>query len=75
MSLGCAGKLDGDLAVKDGLAVELGDGTLSLGGGGERDKGVADGTRGARVGGDGRGLAVSRVSKSHVLGVERTYTR
>jgi hypothetical protein len=52
------GELDGDLAVKDGLAVELGDRTLSLGGSGESDEGVADRAGGARVGGDGRGLAV-----------------
>lgn len=58
MGLGSAGKLDGDLAVEDGLAVELSDGTLSLGWGREGDEGVSNGTRGTGVGGDGCGLAV-----------------
>ena len=58
MSLGLAGELDRDLAVKNGFAVELGDGALGLGGGGEVDKGVADGAGGARVDGDRGGLAV-----------------
>jgi hypothetical protein len=58
MSLGSTRELDGDLAVKDGLAVELGDGAVGLGWRRQSDEGVADGTRGARVGGDGRGLAV-----------------
>jgi hypothetical protein len=62
VGLGGAGQLDRDLAVEDGLAVELGDGTLGLGRGREGDEGVADGARGAGVGGDGRGLAVQRVS-------------
>jgi hypothetical protein len=62
MGLGSAGELDGDLAVEDGLAVELSDGTLGLGWGREGNEGVADGARGAWVGGDGRGLAVPRVS-------------
>lgn len=55
--LGGASKLDRDLALKDGLAVELSDGTLGLGGGGESHEGVADGARSARVSGDGDGLA------------------
>lgn len=58
VSLRSTGKLDGDLALKDGLAVELGNGALGLGGGGESNEGVADGAGGARVGGDGNGLAV-----------------
>lgn len=58
MGLRSAGELDGDLAVKDGLAVELSNGALGLRWGGEGDEGVADGTGGARVGRDGRGLAV-----------------
>jgi hypothetical protein len=58
VSLGCAGELDGDLAVEDSLAVELSDGTLGLGGGRESNEGIADRARGAGVGGDGRGLAV-----------------
>jgi hypothetical protein len=62
VSLGGAGKLDRDLAVEDGLAVQLSDGTLGLGRSREGNEGVADGARGAGVGGDGRGLAVQRVS-------------
>lgn len=59
--LGLAGKLDGDLAVEDGLAVQLLDGTVGLGGGGHVNEGVADRAGGARVGGDGGGLAVKHV--------------
>jgi hypothetical protein len=55
-----AGELDRDLAVKNGLAVQLLDGTVGLGGGGNVNKGVADGAGGARVGGDGGGLTVRR---------------
>ena len=62
VSLGSAGQLDGDFAVEDGLAVELSNGALGLGGGGQRNEGIADGALGAGVGGDGRGLAVRRVS-------------
>jgi hypothetical protein len=61
VGLGGAGQLDRDLAVEDGLAVELGDGTLGLGRGRERNEGVADRARGAGVGGDGCGLAVCNV--------------
>jgi hypothetical protein len=60
--LGGAGKLDGDLAVEDGLAVQLSDGALGLGGSRQSNEGIADRARGARVGGDGGGLAVQRVS-------------
>jgi hypothetical protein len=47
-----AGKLDGDLAVKDGLAVQLLDGAVGLGGSGDVNEGVADRAGGARVSGD-----------------------
>jgi len=68
-SLGLAGKLDGDLALKDLLARELGDGTLGLSRGRQVDKGVADRAVGARVLGDGNRLAVWRqVSKCHQVG-------
>lgn len=60
--LGSASKLDRDLALEDGLAVKLSDGALGLGGGGESHEGVADGARGARVGGDGDGLTGEDVS-------------
>jgi len=50
--LGLASQLDGDLAVKDVLAVEVGDGALSLRRGRNVNEGVSDGTSGARVGGD-----------------------
>lgn len=60
VGLRSASKLDGNLAVKDGLAVELSDRTLCLGGRRQRDEGVSDGARGARVGGDSDGLAVQR---------------
>lgn len=69
VSLGSAGQLDRDLAVEDGLAVELSNGALGLGRGRQSNEGVADGTRGARVGGDGRGLAVQRVSMGCVMWV------
>ena len=59
VGLGGAGKLDGDLALEDGLAVELGNGALGLGGGRESNEGVADGAGGARVGGDGNRLTAS----------------
>lgn len=57
-SLGLAGKLDGDLTLKDLLAGELSDGTLSLSGGGQVDKGIADRAVGTRVLGNGDRLAV-----------------
>jgi hypothetical protein len=72
VGLGSAGKLDGDLAVEDGLAVELSNGTLGLGWGREGNEGIADGARGARVGGDGRGLAVRRVSFTLLRHAEKT---
>ena len=57
VGLGLASKLDGDLALKDLLARELGNGTLRLGGGGQVDEGVADGAFGSWVLGDGDSLA------------------
>jgi len=59
-----AGKLDGDLAVEDGLAVQLLDGAIGLGRGGHVNEGVADRASGARVGGDGGGLTVECKSVS-----------
>lgn len=50
--LGLASKLDGDLALKDLLAAELVDGTLSLARGRQVNKGVADGLVRAGVLGD-----------------------
>jgi hypothetical protein len=47
--LGLASELDGNLALKDLLARQLSDGTLSLAGSREVDKGVTDRTVGARV--------------------------
>jgi hypothetical protein len=48
-SLGLAGKLDGDLALKDFLAGQLRNGTVSLGRGRKVDEGVANRAFGARV--------------------------
>jgi hypothetical protein len=59
--LGLAGELDGNLAVKDGLAVQLLDGAVGLGGGGDVNEGVADRAGGARVGGDRGSLTAERV--------------
>lgn len=59
--LGLASELDGNLAVKDGLAIQLTDGTLSLRGGRDVNKGVTDGTSGAGVGGNGSSLTVAKV--------------
>ena len=59
---GLAGKLNRNLTVEDGLAVQFTDGTLSLSGGRDVNEGVADRTGGARVGGDGSGLAACKVS-------------
>jgi hypothetical protein len=59
--LGLASELDRDLAVKDGLAVQLTDGTLGLRGGRDVNEGVANGTSGAGVGGDGSGLTAVKV--------------
>jgi hypothetical protein len=56
-----AGKLDGDLAVKDGLAVQLLDGAVGLGRGGNVNEGVADRAGGARVGGYRGGLTVEHI--------------
>lgn len=55
--LGLASELDRDLALEDLLAGELLNGALSLGGGREVDEGVANGTVGAGVLGDGDRLA------------------
>jgi hypothetical protein len=49
-------KLDRNLAVEDGLAIELLDGTLGFGWGRDVDEGVTNGTGSARVGWDGRSL-------------------
>ena len=65
MSLRLARKLDGNLAVKDGLSVELRNGALSLGRSREVNKGVTDGTRGAGVDRDRDGFAVREVSARH----------
>jgi hypothetical protein len=56
-SLGLACKLDRDLALEDLLSGQLSDGTLSLSRGGEVDEGIADGTVGTRVLGNGDRLA------------------
>jgi hypothetical protein len=74
VSLGGAGKLDRDLAVKNGLAVQLSNGTLSLRGCRQGNESVADGARGARVGGDGGGLAVQRVSSGPTMRHARIQT-
>lgn len=58
-----AGKLDRDLAFKNGLAVELSDGAISFGGSGNIDESVANGTSGARVGRDGGAFAVMDVRR------------
>ena len=55
-----AGKLNGDLALQNLLAAKLGDGALGLSGGGEVDEGVANRSVGARVLGNGDGLAVGK---------------
>jgi len=57
VSLGSAGELDRDLALENGLSVQLGNGALGLGGGRESDESVANGAGGAGVGGDGDRLA------------------
>jgi len=59
--LGLAGELDRNLAVEDGLAVQLADGALGLRGSRDVNEGVANRTSGARVGGDGSCLTVARV--------------
>jgi hypothetical protein len=60
--LGLASELDGNLAVKDRLAIQLLDGAVGLGGGGDVNEGVADRAGGARVGGDRGGLTEAIVS-------------
>lgn len=57
LGLGGASELDGDLALENGLAVQLSNGALGLSWGGESNEGIADGAGGARVSGDGGGLA------------------
>lgn len=56
VGFGSAGELDRHLALKDGLSVELGDGTISLGRGGQSHKGISDRALGAGVGGDRGGF-------------------
>lgn len=71
-------KLDGDLALEDGLAVELGDGTLGLRGSGEIDEGVADGAAGTGVDRDGDGFTVSLlvlIVRLTMMVDDLTYTR
>ena len=75
MSLGLASELDGDLAVEDGLAVELGNGALGLRGRGEIDEGVAAGAGGAGVGRDGGGLAARGVSLRGGVVEKATHTK
>lgn len=43
VSFRSAGELDRDLALEDRLSVEFSDGAVGLGGGRERDEGVANG--------------------------------
>lgn len=62
-----AGLLNRDLALEDLLAGKLSDGTLCLGGGGEVDEGIADGTVGAGVLGDRDGLAVTTKLAENVI--------
>jgi hypothetical protein len=50
--LGLASKLNGDLALEDLLAGELGNGTLGLTGSRQVDEGVADGAVGTGILGD-----------------------
>lgn len=57
MLLRSAGELDRDLALENGLAIQLLDGALGLRGRRQSHEGVANGAVGARVGGDGDGLA------------------
>lgn len=58
--LGLSGQLNGNLALEDLLAGELLDSTLGLGGSREVDEGVANGTVGTGVLGNGNGLAGSQ---------------
>jgi hypothetical protein len=57
MRLWLASKLNGDFAVKDSFAIQLGDGALSLGRSGQVNEGISDRASGARIGWNGRGLA------------------
>ena len=57
VSLRSAGQLDRHLALEDSLAIQLGNGTLSLRRSGQSDKGISNGTRGTGIGGDCSGLA------------------
>lgn len=57
VGFGLACELDGDLALQNLLARKLGNGALSLGGGGQVDEGVADRALGSRVFGNGDSLA------------------
>lgn len=75
MGLRLASKLDGDLAVEDGLAIELSNGALGLRRSGEVDEGVADGAGGAGVGRNGGGLAGRGVSSCGSRVEEATYTK
>lgn len=56
-----AGKLDGDLALKDLLARELSNGTLGLAGGRQVDESVANWAVGAWVLWDGGGFTIREV--------------
>jgi hypothetical protein len=55
---GLAGELDGDLALKDALAVQSSNGTLGFSWRREVDEGIANWTGGARVDRNGDGFAV-----------------
>jgi hypothetical protein len=77
VGLRSACELDGDLALEDSFSVQLGDGTLGLSRGGESDEGVADGARGAGIGGDGGRFAVRghMLAHGYITGRGCTYTR
>jgi hypothetical protein len=62
-----ARKLDRNLAVEDGLSVQVVDGTLGLGRSGHVNKGVSNRTGGARVGGDGGCLTITRTISHSLL--------
>jgi hypothetical protein len=53
---GVSSKLNRDLAIENLLARQLRDGTISFGGGGEVNEGIANGTVGARVDRNGGAL-------------------
>lgn len=69
--LGLACKLDRDLAIEDGLAVEFADGTLGLRWSREIDEGVADGARGSWVDRDRDRLAGSVCELEFVCNIGR----